>query len=491
MVSPGQIREAARSAATFTVEHFQLDAETTVDLELQRFRVTLPGTRFVVGHMAGDDVAWDFDPDRVTLLRGRVAGEPDSHVFMALSEWGSSGRIDRGGTQYAISGDATSMTVSRPVVSGGLSPDVPLCGGMIPVPGQPARPTALSGGPLPEITQQIEIAIETDYELFQLFGDLDATGAYVVELWGAVSDIYLRDVNTRIVLSFVRLWDDPDDLFNGPASPLAEFVEYWQDNMAGVDRDVAQVVSGRRDFPYGGAAYLSALCGNFAYGVVGYMIGHFDGLDIPSVFGYDIQVTAHELGHNAGAFHTHDYGLDTCNDTTGVPHRGTIMSYCSQTRSGANANTDLRFHANFVQSDMRDHIFDNVDVACVVDDCNGNGVDDAVDIAMGTSDDDNGNGIADDCEDCNNNGTLDPLDISLGTSLDLNTNGVPDECEPDCNGNKVPDDRDILLGTETDLHGNGIPDSCETDCNGNGVSDYNEIQVDMSLDLDRNAILDA
>ena len=487
VVNPGEIRDAARSGAAFTVKHFQLAVDTTVDLELQRFYVTRPGTRFVVGNVAGDDVAWDFDPDRVTLLRGRVAGEPDSHVFMALSEWGSSGRIDHGGTQYALWGDATTMTVSRPAVSGALSPDVPFCGTVIPVSGQPATRQALSAGVLPEITQQIEIAIETDYELFQLFGDLDATGAYMVELWGAVSDIYLRDVNTRIVMVFVRLWDDPDDLFNG--DPLAEFVDYWQTNMAGVDRDVAQFVSGRRDFPYGGAAYLSALCGDFAYGVAGYMIGHFDGLEVPSVFGYDIQVTAHELGHNAGALHTHSYGLDTCDDLYGVPQRGTIMSYCSQTRSGGNGNTDLRFHGNFVQPDMRNYIFFNA--PCVVDDCNGNGVDDAVDIAMGTSDDDNGNGIADECEDCNNNGTLDPVDISLGTSLDLNTNGIPDECEPDCNGNDVPDDRDIRLGTETDLQGNGIPDSCETDCNGNGISDYNEIQIDMSLDLDRNAALDA
>ena len=487
VVSPGVIREAARSAAPFTVEQFPLAADTTVDLELQRFYVTGPGTRFVVGNVAGEDVTWDFDPDRVTLLRGRVAGEPDSHVFMALSEWGSSGRIDHGGTQYALWGDATTMTVSRPAVSGALSPDVPFCGAVIPVPGQRATPPAMSAGVLPEITQQIEIAIETDYELFQLFGDLDATGAYMVELWGAVSDIYLRDVNTYLALTFVRLWDDPDDLFNAP-SPLNEFRIYWEENMGAVDRDVAQFVSGRRDMPFGGQAYLLALCGSSAYGVVAYIIGHFDDPDVPSVFGYDVQVTAHELGHNAGAFHTHSYGLDTCDDPTGDPQRGTIMSYCSQTRSGGNGNTDLRFHT-FVQQEMRNYIF--FEAPCLVDDCNGNGVDDAVDISLGNSDDDNGNGIADECEDCNGNGTLDPLDISLGTSLDLNTNGIPDECEPDCNGNNVPDDLDILLGTDTDLYGNGIPDGCETDCNGNGTSDYNEIQVDMSLDLDRNAALDA
>jgi thiosulfate dehydrogenase len=51
-------------------------------------------------------------------------------------------------------------------------------------------------------------------------------------------------------------------------------------------------------------------------------------------------------------------------------------------------------------------------------DCNGNGVDDATDIAGGTSQDCNANGIPDEC------------DIASGTSQDNNGNGVPDECDP-------------------------------------------------------------
>jgi hypothetical protein len=50
-------------------------------------------------------------------------------------------------------------------------------------------------------------------------------------------------------------------------------------------------------------------------------------------------------------------------------------------------------------------------------DCNGNGFDDADDIANATSQDCNGNGIPDEC------------DIASGTSFDANNNGVPDECE--------------------------------------------------------------
>ena len=490
------IRGMAAGAGTFTLEQFPLSADVTVDLQLQRFRVTTPGTRFVVGHAGAGDTEWAFDPDRVTLLRGRVIGEPGSHVFMALSEWGNSGRIELGsGSGFAlVAGENAQTTVSRAGDAGhaghagALSPDVPFCGAPTPGNWTPTAPLTAFAGGLPEITQQIEIALETDFELFELFGDLDATAAYMVQLWGAVGDIFLRDVNTRVMVTFVRLWDDPDDLFNAE-DPFSDFVNHWQEFMTEVPRDVAQFVSGRRNMPYGGIAFLTVLCSDFAYGLVGYIIGHFTDPDIPGVFGYDVQVTAHELGHNAGTPHTHDLGLDTCNNVTGIPQRGTIMSYCSQTRSGANGNTDLRFHVVTAQ-EMRNHIF-SVDTSCLVDDCNGNGVDDATDIAIGTSLDLNANGIADECEDCNRNGVLDPSDIALGTSLDQNFNGIPDECEPDCNGNGVPDDRDILLGVDTDLYGNFIPDGCEVDCNGNGTSDYTEIQADMTLDLDRNAMLDS
>ncbi|MBU0618144.1 MAG: hypothetical protein KKI02_10540, partial [Planctomycetes bacterium] len=119
------------------------------------------------------------------------------------------------------------------------------------------------------------------------------------------------------------------------------------------------------------------------------------------------------------------------------------------------------------------------------------------DIADGTSDDANGNGVPDECDpDCNNNGVPDDLDIAQGTSQDCNNNdipdecdiadgtsndvngnSVPDECEPDCNGNGIPDDWDITQGTSQDCQPNGIPDECDIadgtspDCDGNGVPD--------------------
>lgn len=114
-------------------------------------------------------------------------------------------------------------------------------------------------------------------------------------------------------------------------------------------------------------------------------------------------------------------------------------------------------------------------------DCNGNGIQDAVDISTGASSDCNGDGIPDECEggfnDCNGNGIPDDCDISSGTSGDCNADGVPDECELDCNGNGIPD------GCETfsDCNGDGVPDECQlqgNDCDGDGLPDDCEVDCD-------------
>ena len=95
-------------------------------------------------------------------------------------------------------------------------------------------------------------------------------------------------------------------------------------------------------------------------------------------------------------------------------------------------------------------------------DCNGNGVDDATDISVGTSGDCNGNGYPDECEDCNGNTVADSCDIADGTSEDCNGNNAPDECESneDCNQNGVQDICDIAAGTSVDCNYDRVPDEC-------------------------------
>ena len=496
------LREAARREGRIRVRRFPLRRDLEVELDLEPFTVTGPGTRFVLGRKGGPDQPLEFDPSETTLLRGQVLGRPGSRVVLALRDGHHTGSIDLGpgAPRYWISSRGRSGQALEPerasvfeaVAAPELPPNVPFCGSE----GEEFRPieapavprAAEASGPGVGL-RHMEIAVDTDYEFFELFGDAGEAAAYLVALWAQNSDIYLRDQDTHIELVFARIWETPDDLFNQvDPSPLSDFRAEWNANMGSVQRDVAQLISGRRDYPFGGQAFLSTLCGSSAYGVVGYIQGFFPDPSKPSPFAYDISVTAHELGHNAGTGHSHDSPnfVDSCDDPLSTPQRGTIMSYCGQTWSGGNANRDSYFHSRIQQ---------NIDAllgasSCIVDDCNLNGVEDALDISGATSPDQNSNGTPDECEDCNSNGTLDPQDIAMGAP-DVDGDGIPDTCEPDCNQNSAPDDYDIFLGTSFDDYGNDIPDECETDCNANSTSDYTEIQLDMTLDVDRNALLDA
>ena len=70
-------------------------------------------------------------------------------------------------------------------------------------------------------------------------------------------------------------------------------------------------------------------------------------------------------------------------------------------------------------------------------DCNGNMIDDTLEINAGFA------------EDCNSNGVPDECDINEGASLDMNLNGVPDECEAPCvgdlNGDLTVDSGDLAI----------------------------------------------
>jgi Metallo-peptidase family M12 len=493
-VDPAGLGRAVAQGQAMVLEDFPLTNARSVDLSLERFTVTTDRTRFVIGSVDGADRPFDFDPSSIIMLRGTVVGEVGSHVFLAFSDDLSTGTITlpSTGERFGIASRGTDgrrlapgrvSVFALPAAAGGLG-DVPLCGVADSPFDWPAADTRGTTGI--ERIKQIEMAIETDWDLAVVFDSPEDEAAYVTILYAAMSDIYLRDAKTRLVLNFVRLWDTPNDMFNG-SNPLGELAAYWFENMGQVERDVVQMLSGRRDIPWGGVAFGNGLCDpEHGYSFAGYTIGSFADPSTPSVFTRDIVIPAHELGHNAGAPHTHGAGIDTCDNGQTTPQRGTIMSYCGQTFSGGDANTDMRFHSVIVGL-MRNGALTN---ACIANDDNGNGIDDAVDIADGTSSDVNGNGIPDEAEDCNGNGVLDDTDIANGTSLDLDGNGVPDECQPDCNNNDIPDTLDISSGADTDDNGNFVPDACEPDCDDNGISDYAQIQADMTLDLDRNAILD-
>ncbi len=66
-------------------------------------------------------------------------------------------------------------------------------------------------------------------------------------------------------------------------------------------------------------------------------------------------------------------------------------------------------------------------------------------------------------QDCNGNGIVDSIDVANQPSIDCNHNLIPDSCEllgNDCNNNDIPDECDLAAGTMTDIDQDGLPDQC-------------------------------
>nr|MBN2278466.1 thrombospondin type 3 repeat-containing protein [candidate division Zixibacteria bacterium] len=469
---------------------FPLSFEKRVVLELERTAIITPHAKFFVGNQPS------LTRPEVIIYRGEVIDQPHSHVYLAFTGQGSgNGYIEMGnGELYYISQPArdvgksadSRLTVFQSTSTGGTPDFEEFCKVIDPGLEMPDLRgakfyTDTIAGPY-----VAEVAFEGDQTYVNLFPDITAAQCYIIQMLGAVSDIYIRDVDVKLMVSFLRLWPDGGEPFS--ADDIAGFRQYWMSNLDPENYHIIQMVSARTDLDYGGVAYRVYTCSDYSYSIISCITGSFPyPVPLCDVYNWDIKVMAHEMGHNFGAPHTHDAEwfdptIDDCGN--GIPSRGTIMSYC-QTHPGGVGNVDLRFHRD-IQGIMEDMV---VWGGCHWFDCNNNGYDDDYDIAIGVSQDVNSDGIPDECEDCNNNGILDDVDIAGGMA-DVNYNGTPDMCEDDCNGNSQPDELETYYHPSRDENGNCIPDVCDPDCDNNGIADFKEIADSTKTDWDNNGVPD-
>ena len=84
-------------------------------------------------------------------------------------------------------------------------------------------------------------------------------------------------------------------------------------------------------------------------------------------------------------------------------------------------------------------------------------------------------------QDCDGDGLADALAIASGFVADCNANGIPDTC-------------DLRAGRAADRDGDGILDACQPpvpdDCDRDGVSDFYQLSLGIG-DANRNGVLDA
>lgn len=192
------------------------------------------------------------------------------------------------------------------------------------------------------------IAVDIDSDTYITFEkDTNLIRSTVLKQVKAASQIFERDINTRLTVVRIHIWKDTDpDPYRG-VSGIFQLIDIltntWQKNF--------------KDIPYDKVTYL------FTKNVVGAGgVGNLSGINSVSPLSSAI-VMAHEFGHNFGSAHTHscnwaggpiDYCAaieGNCYDKSLETENGTIMSYCDR--------PPYRFHP-LCQAVMIDHAEKNL-----------------------------------------------------------------------------------------------------------------------------------
>ncbi len=269
------------------------------------------------------------------------------------------------------------------------------------------------------------IAVDTDNELLSIkfSNNTTSAGNYVSSLIALMNVIYERDLDLTLLqgTTYLRTTSDPfASVVDGDAgNQLDELGEVWVANEGSVQRAFVMQLSGKASSGSLGIAWL--LPGDIYCDQTGFTFpsctdpgcicpdgqctaGHYSMSRVFRSSGSgassDIQVVAHELGHNFGANHTHCTNtagvqpaststIDTCYQresaafggqcyggstacptpatVNGVPNvRGTLMSYCHV--SAANGGVNSCGVSNVISTVQRNALLPNV-AANVADGC--------------------------------------------------------------------------------------------------------------------------
>lgn len=334
---------------------------STVDLELER----IPLERVV------DPAAWHVDgaPRALgdmgqTLWSGKVVGQPESDVYLSLSPNASRGWVWRRGDWHHL---ASLEGSGAPRLSCWVSEARLAAAGFQPrfdcqaraVPGAAAtREAPLPSSQLATIVRTCRVSVECDWQLTQRFGgDAQAAANYVIALYGALSQRFYEQVDANLQLAHLGTYSSAADPWlsqengAGLGGLLDEFRIAWTNALPGGGA-LGHFLSGA-DLG-GGLAYVDVLCnGSWGFGASSGITLYGGQTPLPvqqGPFTWDYFVVAHELGHNFGSLHTHDYcppldqcAAGPCSAGGQCSSSGTIMSYCHTCGAGM-ANISPYFH---------------------------------------------------------------------------------------------------------------------------------------------------
>ncbi len=387
------LSETARSlprGSSLRIEGAAFDEfSESAGLDLERFDPVAPNAKFVAQTAGGPK---EFRPDLPVYYRGSVDGMRGSVAVLGFRSNGEVRGIVTGtdgtwvigrevGRQSALRSKKVKKRADDPEASftcEQVENGAPRRGRSASVSGAAALSEARISR-LP-IVYTAQIALELDYDFFQLFANEEDAALYALDLMAFTGSLGESELGMNVQVPYLILWTTSADPYSGTElSRLTQLRTRWNEsgetNCGGSDctaiaRSTVLIMS---SVGSGGVAYVPALCdwyhsttGGFSYASAGAMDGDFD-IDSPSVV-WDAVVVTHELGHNFGSGHTHCYSppVDECygseeacySGTTSLPSGcpgsgqgcGTLMSYCHR-QGGGLSNVTLTYGAGHPYGD--------------------------------------------------------------------------------------------------------------------------------------------
>jgi hypothetical protein len=335
-----------------------------VELLLERIDLGRLGFGFQVDGQPRPDLLEGLD---LSVWTGAIAGRPGSEAVLSFSNHGVRGWIADGASLTHLLPEPVEGDWSRAVALVASETQLREVGvensfrcsaeslprELVPVHAQGEELVAFGGSGCE--LREAKIAIETDFQLNQVFGgSLAAETAHITSLLAAGSDRYVEQIDTILTYPYVQFYTTSNDPWSSPDNGgdsidmLNEFVGAWSGNLP-AGAVLGHLLSGAG--LGGGVAYLSGICDtteSFSFAVSGNLNGQTQFPITVNPFNWEFIVYTHETGHSFSSPHTHDYNppIDNCAGGACI-NNGTIMSYCHLCDGGM-LNMTTFFHPTVV-----------------------------------------------------------------------------------------------------------------------------------------------
>ena len=199
-------------------------------------------------------------------------------------------------------------------------------------------------------TYKVEVATEADYEYVQYWGGSEEVANREIRaILNQVEGVYETELKLKLEIIYQHAWTHSSDPYSGTDSDklLEQFREYWNANFASEGYDLAHLWTDRETLTFegedgeeinvAGLAFLGTVCNlsyrtNAAYGINKWL----------TLRSNNVNVTAHEIGHNFGAVHPNE--------------EEPPVASCDATIMQSNADLETLTFCQFSRNEIRSHV---------------------------------------------------------------------------------------------------------------------------------------